>query len=214
MPKQGRFAAAKRVKQLNNFRQKHQHHESRVIDNDQLVDFLLVRFALTTKKRLPADGRESLQRFLQEMVPRLATNGGNVGQTIEDLLPLLRTRVPWQFFWQVSDQWALFQHFLQREVPAVPLEERLLIVNPLTPREFNVRLAASLAGQLVSLTTLRTKLPAKMKQAMVIKMRAAIFDGTTFDWEKVRTLWRPFPFDIDSAPDEKTRQWLLALLAE
>lgn len=214
MPKQGQFAAAKRVKQLNNFHQKHQHHESRVIDDDQLVDFLLVRFALTTKKRLPADSREGLQRFLQEMVPRLVTNVGDVGQTIADLLPALRTRVPWQFFRQVSDQWTTFQHFLQREVPAVPLKERLLIVNQLTPQEFNARLATSLAGQLVALTTLQTTLPAKMKQAMIIQMREAIFDGTALDWEKVRSLWRPFPFDVESAPDEKTRQWLLALLAE
>lgn len=214
MPKQGHFAAAKRVKQLNNFHQKHQYHESRAIDDDQLADFLLVRFALTTKKRLPASSRESLQRFLQEMIPRFVDNHGSVAESVDDLLPAMRTRVPWQFFRQVTEQWDVFQHFLKREIPAVPLKEHLLVIDQLTPHDFSMRLASSLAEQLVSLTTLQTKLPNKMKQALMVKMRSTIFDGTSIDWGKVRALWQPFPFDVDSALDEKTRQWLLALLAE
>ena len=214
MSKQGHFAAAKRVNQLNNFHQKHQYHESRAIDDDQLADFLLVRFALTTKKRLPASSRESLQRFLQEMIPRLVDNHGSVAESVDDVLPAMRTRVPWQFFRQVSEQWDVFQHFLKREIPAVPLKEHLLVIDQLTPHDFSMRLASSLAEQLASLTTLQTKLPNKMKQALMVKMRSTIFDGTSIDWGKVRALWQPFPFDVDSALDEKTRQWLLALLAE
>jgi hypothetical protein len=214
MPKQGRFAASKRVKQLNNFHQKHQQHESRAIDNDQFTDFLLVRFALTTKKKLPVDSRESLQRFLQELTPQLVANHGQVEESIRPLLVKLRTRVPWQFFCQVSDQWETFQHFLKREVPAVPLNQRLPITNLLTAQEFNSLLADSLAEQVVAFTTLQTKLPATMKRAMVEQMRTSIFDGKTIDWEKVRTLFAPVKFDVDSAPDEKTRQWLLDLLAK
>lgn len=214
MPKQGRFAASKRVKQLNNFHQKHQRHESRAIDNEQFDDFLLVRFALTTKKKLPADSRESLQRFLQELSPQLRANKGNVGDSVSQLLVKLRPRVPWQFFRQVSDQWAVFQHFLKREVPAVPLAKRLPLTNLLTAAEFNALLADALAGQAVALTALQAKLPAAMKQAMTQQMRTAIFDGQAIDWEKVRSLFTPVKFDVETAPDEKTRQWLLELLAK
>lgn len=214
MPKQGRFAASKRVKQLNNFHQKHQQHESRAINNDQFDDFVLVRFALTTKKKLPVDSRESLQRFLQELTPELMANDGDVGESIRPLLVKLRPRVPWQFFRQVSDQWEPFQHFLKREVPAVPLKQRLPLTNLLTVQEFNSLLADSLAEQAVALTTLQTQLPAAMKQAMIQQMRTSIFDSKEIDWKKVRSLFAPVKFDVDSAPDEKTRQWLLDLLAK
>lgn len=214
MPKQGHFAAAKRVKQLNNFHQKHQHHESRAIADDQFADFLLVRFALTTKKKLSADSRESLQRFLQELTPQLAANNGSVNKSIRQLLVQLRPRVPWQFFRQVSDQWTVFQHFLKREVPAVSLQKRLPLTDLLTAAEFNSLLTDALAGQMVAITTLQAKLTATMKQALVQQMRASIFDGQAIDWNKVRALFAPVKFDVDSAPDEKTRQWLLELLAK
>lgn len=214
MPKQGRFAASKRVKQLNNFHQKHQHHESRTIDDDQFADFLLVRFALTTKKKLPTDSQESLQRFLQELTPQLVANNGAVEESICPLLIQLRTRVPWQFFRQVSDQWDTFQHFLKREVPAVPLKQRLPLTDLLTETAFNSLLADALAEQVVAITTLQAKLPVTLKKTMAQKMNASIFDGQGIDWKKVRVLFAPVQFDVDSAPDEKTRQWLLDLLAK
>lgn len=212
MPKQGHFAASRRVKQLNNFHQRHQHHESRAIDADQFADFLLVRFALTTKKRLPAATRESLQRYLQELAPRLQENSGDLRQTVEELFGTMRTRVPWQFFRQVSDQWEPLQHFLQREVPAVPLSERIPLKNPLTTAQFNQGLAQSLAEQAVAVTTLQTKLPAAMQRQLSQQTVASIIRDGAIDWEKVRTLLAPVKIDLESAPDEKTRQWLLELL--
>lgn len=50
MPKQGKFASSQRVRQVNDFHQKHPAYRQRTITGDQFDDFLLVRFALTTKK--------------------------------------------------------------------------------------------------------------------------------------------------------------------
>lgn len=211
MVKQGRFAASKRVKQLNNFHQKHRVVESRAIADDQLGDFLLVRFALTTKKRLPANARETLQRFLQELTPRLVAHQGRVKDSVAAVLLAVRTRVPWQFFRQVSEQWAPFQHFLQREVPAVPLKQRMPVTDLLTPAAFNDLLAGMLAEQTVALTTLQAKVPAAMQQTMVAQTKQSLFNGQEIDWSKVRALFAPVKFDPQTAPDEKTRQWLLEL---
>lgn len=114
----------------------------------------------------------------------------------------------------MSTQWELFQHFIKREVPAVPLAKRLGVANLLSAADFDSLLADSLAAQVVALTTLKAATPPQIKRVMVTKMRHAIFDGSTINWEKIRALWAPFPFDVSSAPDEKTRQWLLALRAK
>ena len=51
MPKQGQFAKSSRLKQLNQFKVK-QHSQQNVIDDEQFVDYVVLRFNLTSKKRL------------------------------------------------------------------------------------------------------------------------------------------------------------------
>ena len=51
MPKQGQFAKSSRLKQLNQFRVK-RHSQQNVIDDEQFVDYVILRFNLTSKKRL------------------------------------------------------------------------------------------------------------------------------------------------------------------
>lgn len=63
MPKQGHFAKSSRLKQLNNFKVKRPQVAGNEISGDQLTDFLVVRFALTAKKRVPAVAQETSQRF-------------------------------------------------------------------------------------------------------------------------------------------------------
>ena len=70
MPKQGQFARSSRQKMIKEFRHRQQ-RSSRKISPNMANNFLLVRFNLTSGKKLSAVDRESCQRFLEELMPRL-----------------------------------------------------------------------------------------------------------------------------------------------
>ena len=97
MPKQGHFAKSTRTKQLNDFKVK-RGATGGTIDDGQLTDFLVVRFALTAKKRVQPSSRETLQRFLIEICDTLQANDGDLNKIIPNLLISLNARVPWQFY--------------------------------------------------------------------------------------------------------------------
>lgn len=70
MPKQGKVAKASRQVRIKNGGGKVK-RQGRLIDPDQLEDFLLVRYALTARRHINPSERESCQRFLQEVASRL-----------------------------------------------------------------------------------------------------------------------------------------------
>ena len=76
LPKQGQFAKSSRIKQLNNFKVK-RHGQGSTISADQFTDYLLVRFALTTKKKVAKGAQETVQRFLIEIGDQLLENDGD-----------------------------------------------------------------------------------------------------------------------------------------
>ena len=107
MPKQGQFAKSSRLKQLNQFRVK-QHSQQNVIDNEQFVDYVILRFNLTSKKRLKKNIQESNQRFLIEILDACQGRNLDLNSTIPGLLKKLNSRVPWQFYRQIIVGWKSF----------------------------------------------------------------------------------------------------------
>lgn len=211
MPKQGQFAKSVRRKQLNNFKVKRRDRQNAIADN-QLTDFLTVRFALTAKKRLPVTQRESAQRFLQEISAQLPSNDGQLDTIVKQLIDEINSRVPWQFFEQLSEFWPLLQKFLQKEVPAVPLKKQILIKSTVSQEQLQLWLANALANKIAMATLLgqgQVNL-AKTKQLAKLLL-PSLYQENVISWEKVKALLAPFPFDVEQAPDETTRQWLISL---
>ena len=136
MPKQGQFAKSTRTKQLNSFKVKRR-GGGNTIPTDQLTDFLVVRFALTAKKRVAPAAQETVQRFLIELADRLVEANGNLVQLVPPLLAKLNSQVPWQFYAQVTANWDLLQRFLVKELPAVPLTQRLRVTAQLSTARLN-----------------------------------------------------------------------------
>lgn len=207
MPKQGQFAASRRRKKIKQFKVK-RHDSGQMIDPEQLVDFVLVRFALTTKRRIAKDHQESEQRFLQELVPAIREQQGDVRKAISKLLPQIRTRVPWQFFRQVASDWPLVAHFIKRELPAIPVKDRFVVFNLPDEGQFNQLVGNALAEQAAALTMLNIKLPAVMRQQIARSIKDSVVGNGQVDWRRVAQLFKPIPFDSSSAPDMATRQWL------
>ncbi len=210
MPKQGQFAKSARLKQLNNF--KVRRHQQGQITTDQLPDFLLVRFNLTAKKRVPQAAQETVQRFLIEVLDQLVEAGGDLATLVPELLADINHRAPWQFYMQLLPQWDLLQDFLKRELPAVPLATRCYVTSTVDTADLVQEGARLLAKKAAAITFLkRPNVPAAMQQQTAQLLYKSIYHDGVIDWAKVRALLAPFPFTIDPQLDEGTRQWLQEL---
>ena len=213
MPKQGQFAKSVRQKRLNDFKVK-RHDQGTVIDESQLTDFLTVRFALTTKKKLPLTQRESAQRLLQEVVPRLRSFDGQLPDLMAELINELNAKTPWQFFWQLNEFWPLVQRFLQKEVPAVPLKSRILIKQTLDQAALDALLARALAQKIAMAMVLgQGRVDQHKVKQLTDMMIPSLYEGAHLSWIKVRKLLVPFGFVPNDGLNETTRQWLQDLAA-
>lgn len=211
MPKQGQFAKSTRTKQLNSFKVKRRGGDN-TIPTDQLTDFLVVRFALTAKKRVAPTAQETVQRFLIELADRLVEDNGNLVQLVPPLLTKLNSQVPWQFYAQVTANWDLLQRFLVKELPAVPLAQRLRVTTQLSTGQLNQLVAEQLAQKGAAATLLgRGPLPPAQTQLVAKQLLAALYRDGQVDWQQVRALLAPLPYQPAADLDLPTRQWLTAL---
>ena len=211
MPKQGQFAKSTRTKQLNSFKVKRRGGDN-TIPTDQLTDFLVVRFALTAKKRVAPTAQETVQRFLIELADRLVEDNGNLVQLVPPLLTKLNSQVPWQFYAQLTANWDLLQRFLVKELPAVPLAQRLRVTTQLSTGQLNQLVAEQLAQKGAAATLLgRGPLPPAQTQLVAKQLLAVLYRDGQIDWQQVRALLAPLPYQPAADLDLPTRQWLTAL---
>lgn len=211
MPKQGQFAKSTRTKQLNSFKVKRR-GGGNTIPTDQLTDFLVVRFALTAKKRVAPAAQETVQRFLIELADRLVEDNGNLVQLVPPLLTKLNSQVPWQFYAQLTANWDLLQRFLVKELPAVPLAQRLRVTTQLSTGQLNQLVAEQLAQKGAAATLLgRGSLSPAQTQLVAKQLLAALYRDGQVDWQQVRALLAPLPYQPAPDLDLPTRQWLTAL---
>lgn len=212
MPKQGHFAKSSRLKQLNNFKVKRPQVAGNEISGDQLTDFLVVRFALTAKKRVPAVAQETSQRFLIEVSDQLTNHQGNLSLIVPAVIRKLNPQVPWQFFQQLLANWALLQRFLVKELPAVPLNPRLRITEQVAVDELAQLVAHQLAIKGTATTLLnRPQVTPALKQRTTQLLLATLYQGGQVNWTQVRALLAPLPYQPPVELDASTREWLLDL---
>lgn len=210
MPKQGHFAKSTRIKQLNQFKVKKQ-AEGNTIDEDQFIDYVLVRFALTTKRSLPKLAGETYQRLIMEICAELNPGNNDLQNIITHKLADLQSRVPWQFYQQVITYWEPVQHFLQREIPAVPVKQRVLISNPVDDQTLQQYVARLIAHQTTAAMFLKRPVNQLILNQTDQRLLTVIFHDDQLDWAKVAALWAPFPFEPADNLDDGTREWLLQL---
>lgn len=212
MPKQGHFAKSSRLKQLNNFKVKRPQVAGNEISGDQLTDFLVVRFALTAKKRVPAVAQETSQRFLIEVSDQLTNHQGNLSLIVPAVIRKLNPQVPWQFFQQLLANWALLQRFLVKELPAVPLNPRLRITEQVAVDELAQLVAHQLAIKGAATTLLnRPQVTPALKQRTTQLLLATLYQGGQVNWTQVRALLAPLPYQPPVELDASTLEWLLDL---
>lgn len=211
MPKQGHFAQSSRQKKVNQLKVRRSKQVVNTIEEDQLDDFMVVRFALTTKKQVDKDSRESMQRLLMEILKKRSENLLDFSLVMPTLIEKLNSKVPWQFFKQVSDNWVILQKFISRELPAVPVASQVRVANNISRENLDKLIMVNLAQKIIGITLLNRPVNDSMKSVMENQMEQAIWVNNEIDWEKVRTLFSPLPFPIEESLDQSTKDWLTGL---
>lgn len=124
MVKQGRFAKSSKLKQIKQIRRRMHHPAGRVIQPDQFKEFVLVRYGLTLKKKYHDSDKETMQRFLMELLDVAGTTSPwQLNRIVAETFQNINVRVPYQFYQRVLLNWEPFVQFLNKEIPAVPLKK-------------------------------------------------------------------------------------------
>lgn len=211
MPKQGQFARSQRHGISKSFRQHHQRQRQRTIDQTMVNDFLIVRYRLTTGKHLKSLDRETGQRFLQELTPRLQGTSFDLSAAVHQTLVEINAKVPWQFFYQLSRNWSLLNQFIQRELPALPLAKPVLLKNLVTQEELDQVIVQLLAQRIIGMTLLQRSVPATVQQNLIHQMVTSLESDAQIQWPKVAAAFKPWPFPLDEHIDSGTKDWLKAI---
>lgn len=210
--KQGQFAKIKQKKVLQGNRSKNKNSvRQRTIDDHMATDFIVTRFLLTSGRSLSSVDRESSQRFLQELMPRLVANGFDIQKGVIETLEYVNSRVPWQFYYQLSTNFEVIDQFLSRELPVLPLAHPVIIKHPVTEQWLNQEIARVLARQIAAITLIKQSTNQQVRQALAIKIQSTIYLAQQIKWSAIKALLQAFPFQIPETVDEGTKRWLTTI---
>ncbi|QMU08889.1 hypothetical protein [Levilactobacillus suantsaii] len=212
MSRPGKFAKSSRVKQLRQFKRRKHQQAGDTIPWEQVTDFLLGRYQLTRGRQQPPVVAATVQRFLSEWLAVAQAAGETQVQwdltaVTQATLKRIGNQVPWQFYAVLAPQLLPWQHFLQKEGPAVPLASRRQLVMPFTAATSQQLIAEQLAVNLLTVTA--TPITATQRQQLVTSLLA---QGQV-QWSAVAGLFAPLGFQVTAGSDTTTRQWLNELRA-
>lgn len=214
MPKQGQFARSGRKKVIHDLRRRRpdSFRGQRTITEDMVPNFILVRYELTTGKRLGPLQRETGQRFIQELTPRLMDHHYDLSKSIQETLMQINSRVPWQFFMVLVQEWPDLAKFFNRELPALPLKQPVIVKDSIDQPQLTQFLSELLAKRVAGITLIHQQ-NSQMRAALANQLKQSFYGGKEIQWVKVDHLLSPFGFPIDEKLDEGTQQWLRQLTA-
>ena len=222
MVKQGHYAKVSKQKQLRQLKQRRQAQEKRAIMPAMVSEFLQVRYHLTQAAHQRPAMRQTMQRFMAQWLAVAQAELGNNAQTTWSVVALTKQtlqtfnrQLPWQGYALVDQEMTRWTAFLSKEVPAVPLSERVTLTESLTPATWQDCLSEQLAVNALLALTRDSRQLGQITTEQVRQLQTSIQTAVGIDWEKVAQL-------LDSAVvaksvrsetnlDDKTEQWLARL---
>lgn len=216
MVKQGRYTKSSKMKQIKAIRKRMHTPAGRIIHPDEFEQFVLVRYGLTLKKRLKGTAKETVQRFLQEMLLITSVKEAwSLEAILTKTLKNINTEVPFQFYRVMMANWPEVQHFLQREIPAVPLQDRIIVTNPVGDGQLETIIVNQLAANtLIETLGGNPDMMKAIKESQIQQLTAGLISNDKIDWNKVSKIFEPIGFDPGRAGDAGTQQWLEQLMNE
>lgn len=212
MVKQGHYAKVSRQKKLRQLKRRHQVRADRTIDPSELSEFLLVRYHLTHGKSQRPLLRKTMQRFLAQWLACAENTNGttwSIATITDQALQQFNRQLPWQGYALVGQAFMALQTFLTKEVPAVPLAERLLVTDTISVAQWQRALSTQLAVN-VLLGLFGTQLD-RVTNAQIAEMRTGLLtEHGQVDWTKAADLLAPVTV-LPTDPDPATQTWLTQL---
>ena len=206
MVKQGHYAKVSRQKKQRQLKQRHQVHEQRALTPDAVVEFLQVRYHLTRAKQQRPVVRKTMQRFvaLWLTVAQKTSPNWSVMTVTKQTLQQFNRQLPWQGYAIISQSVMDFQAFLVKEVPAVPLEQRLTLGDTMTEADWKKLVTTQLAVN--ALLGLVNDL-SQITNAQIAQLQAGLMhDDETVDWSRAANLVAPVTVMAPDA-DAATKTW-------
>ena len=213
MGKKGQLGKIKKHKQIKAIRKQMHTDTGRTIKPEDFENFVLVRYGLTLKKRLTGVDKQTVQRFLQELLRDNPPAGvWDLDSVLTQTLKEVNVHVPFKFYERLVANWPEIEHFLRREIPAVPLAQRIQIYPGSHIQEVVLRQLD--ANMLIFISKDNPNIFKEMTMEKMDALNDSLTSGGLIDWEKVADIFAPFGFDINTASDDGTRQWFDQLLNE
>lgn len=193
MVKQGHYAKSSRRQRVRQLKQHHQVQADRIIEPTAVTEFLLVRYHLTRGKQQRPVVRKTMQQFLtQWLALTTPTADWSVTEITTKTLQQFNLQLPWQGYAIVDQAWADLQAFLAKEVPAVPLQQRLRLVEPLSTEQWQQLLSQQLAvNALLGLFGQNEQQLSQLTTAQISQLQTSVQTATGLDWVKVASLLAP-----------------------
>ncbi|AVK64158.1 hypothetical protein C5Z26_08545 [Lactobacillus sp. CBA3606] len=214
MVKQGHYASSSRRKVVHQLKQHHQAQADRVIATAAIAEFLQVRYHLTQAGAQRPIVRKTMQRWLTQWLA-LATatpaTTWSVATLTAQTLQAFNRQLPWQGYALVLQNFAAWQAFLVKEVPAVPLTTRLTLTALQSPTQIQAQVMQQLAvNGLLGLLGQDEQRLAQVTTTQVAQLQTSLQVAGKVDWQRVATLLEPVAATATSQ-DISTQTWVQQL---
>lgn len=214
MVKQGHFAKSSRTKRMNQLKRRAKKTSQATINEQQVLDFILVRYGLTLKKHFSAIQGETIQRFIIEMI-NVDDNYQNwdMEKRFNLAIKKIATQVPWRFYKIIFEDWGKLQSFFNKELPAIPLTSKI-IVDHLVEQVGIIDLITQQLSINFYLLTFgnNPQMLAKVSKQQIEQLQASLVSGSQINWDKVASLLDDHQINLDLVSDSATKKWLSDLL--
>lgn len=212
MVKQGHYAGVSRQTKRKQLKQHHQVKADRTIDSTTVGDFLLVRYHLTQGRQQRPVLRKTMQHFAQQWFRVAQTTSGSTWSEpmiTKQTLQQFNRQLPWQGYALINQAMPAWHAFLAKEVPAVPLAERLQLT-PLSTADWQGLLSQQLAvNALLGLLGAQQQL-AQVTTAQVEQLQVSLISDGQLDWAKIASLLAPIT-SLAADADAGTQTWFAQL---
>jgi hypothetical protein len=211
MVRQGSFAQTSRSKKSHELMNRQVIANNRTITWEDFSDFVIVRYQLTMAQAKPTVVTETVRRFLAVLLDNLQPERSvNLSEQLEMTLPQIGTQVPWQFYVVLAGEWAQLEKFLKKELPAVPLKQRLIVVQD----EID---SAPIIGQHLALTWFMATYQgdidrlSRVSDEQVNAMTASFVQSGELNLQNIAMVYSSVPPVSREGLDDQTKVWFEAL---
>lgn len=209
MVKQGQFAQVSAFKRSRNIKQNKKLQTNQTISETQLTEFMLVRYFLTKGNKEPEVVRETIQRFLMVWLDngqKLESQKWSVTDLSQQTLTQIGNQVPWQFYAILSHEWPKLVRFLAKELPAIPLENKVIVYQVL--EDLNDMITNQLAVNWFVLTYQEDpKRLARVSEQQIMAMIKSFIQDNQINWQNIKLVYATTRFEIPEDSDAVTQNW-------